>query len=235
MKHDAGLGRRIFLGGVGGLVVTACGSAADLTPNVGGAGGGSGGQGQGGSGGQPGVGGAGAAGGSGPLDCTPTADNILGPYYRAGAPFADDLTTPDMEGTRFHLSGTVLDPDCQPIAGAVLDFWQADDDGSYDNDGVNDPPAGEYVLRGKVATDAAGGYSLKTIIPGHYLNGNQYRPAHIHVRVSAPGFSSLTTQLYFEGDPYNDIDPFIIDSLIMLLSNVGDAKAAVFDFVLPPA
>src|SRR5690606_34392367 len=99
--------------------------------------------------------------------------------------------------------------------GAVLDFWQADDDGGYDNDGVADPPAGEFVLRGKVESDAAGGFSLKTIIPGHYLNGNQYRPAHIHVTVSAPGFASLTTQLYFEGDPYNEIDPFIIDSLIM--------------------
>src|SRR5690606_12869248 len=184
--------------------------------------------GQPGAGGQPGLGGA----GGGLLDCTPTADNLLGPYYRPGAPFLDDLTTPAMEGTRLLLSGHVRDPDCQPIAGAVLDFWQADDDGGYDNDGVDDPEG--FVLRGKVETDGAGAYSLKTIIPGHYLNGSQYRPAHIHVTVSAPGFASLTTQLYFEGDPYNEIDPFIIDSLIMALSDVGDAKAATFLFVLEP-
>ncbi|HLU65886.1 MAG TPA: hypothetical protein VKZ63_06405, partial [Kofleriaceae bacterium] len=89
--------------------------------------------------------------------------------------------------------------------------------------------------RGKVESDAAGGFSLKTIIPGHYLNGNQYRPAHIHVTVSAPGFASLTTQLYFEGDPYNDIDPFILDSLIMSpVENPDGSLSAAFDLVLAP-
>lgn len=240
MKREL-LGRRIFLGGVSGLVVSACGSAGDAVPDPSTGGSAAGGQGGQGTGGTTGIGGAttsgpggqGGQGGQGPLDCTPTADNILGPYYRPGAPFVDDLTTPTMEGTRFNLSGKVLDPDCQPIAGALLDFWQADDDGGYDNDGVADPPPDEYVLRGRVETDANGSYSLRTIIPGHYLNGNQYRPAHIHVTVSAAGHESLTTQLYFEGDPYNDIDPFIIDTLIMPLTDVGDEKSSVFDIVLP--
>ena len=80
-----------------------------------------------------------------------------------------------------------------------------------------------------------GGYRLDTIIPGHYLNGNQFRPAHIHVKVSAPGYQLLTTQLYFEGDPYNDIDPFIEAPLIMTLEeDDAGGKTAQFDFVLRP-
>ena len=41
---------------------------------------------------------------------------------------------------------------------------------------------------------------FRTILPGKYLNGNSFRPSHIHFKISAPGFSTLTTQLYFEGD-----------------------------------
>jgi protocatechuate 3,4-dioxygenase beta subunit len=126
-----------------------------------------------------------------------------------------------------------VDPDCNPIAGALLDVWQADDTGDYDNDGVDDPPPDVYVLRGRMLTDADGNYSFDSVIPGHYLNGNQYRPAHIHVTVSADGHESLTTQLYFDGDPYNGIDPFIIGSLIMPLEDApGGGVDASFDFVI---
>jgi protocatechuate 3,4-dioxygenase beta subunit len=236
--------RRRFLGGAAALLVGACGGT-DATGSDGstsGGVGGSGGTGTGGVGGTDGSGGDGGAGGSAgpPLECTPTADNLLGPYYRDGAPFRDDLTEPGMPGTRISIRGRVVgnggdDGECVLLDGALLDFWQADDDGGYDNDGVDDPPPDAFVLRGKVTADAAGAFALRTIVPGHYLNGAQFRPAHVHVTVSAAGYAPLTTQLYFEGDAYNDIDPFIIESLIMATTAVGGGELeAVFDFVLEP-
>ncbi len=164
--------------------------------------------------------------------CGTTAPNIEGPYYRAGAPSRADLADAGMKGTRLVLSGRVLADDCKtPLEGAVLDLWQADAEGRYDNDGHTGRKSGPLVLRGKLASRTDGTYEVKSIIPGRYLNGAQYRPAHIHVKVSAPGFRPLTTQLYFDGDPYNDVDPFIDKSLVMKLRGTS-AKAADFDFVL---
>lgn len=240
-QRSRGANRRLFLGGSAALFVGACGGAG-TEPARGGAGG----AGPGTGGAEPGVGGLGGSGlgdGTGgadvlppiPQECTATADNLLGPYYREGAPFRDDLTEPGMAGTRVTIRGRVFGPDCELLSGAVLDFWQADDDGGYDNDGVADPPADVFVLRGKVAAGADGIYAVRTIVPGHYLNGAQYRPAHVHVTVNADGYAPLTTQLYFEGDPYNEIDPFIIESLIMTPSTGADGELeAWFDFMLEP-
>ncbi len=167
--------------------------------------------------------------------CDDTEDNILGPYWREGAPTRSDLVDPPtMKGVRFALAGMVRAEGCKvPLAGATLDFWQADDSGAYD-DGIWPPPPTVYRLRGRVIADKDGRYAIKTIIPGHYLNGSQYRPAHIHVIVQAVGYKKLTTQLYFEGDPYNDIDPYIKKSLIMKLAAANTGKSSTFDFVLPP-
>jgi protocatechuate 3,4-dioxygenase beta subunit len=156
-----------------------------------------------------------------------TEANIEGPFFTPDSPERTVLLPADMQGTRLHLTGRVYSADCTPLAGALLDFWLANDAGDYDNAG--------FDLRGHQYTDAEGNYTLESIIPGHYLNGNTFRPAHIHVKVGAPGFSLLTTQLYFEGDPHNDGDPFILDSLIMPLADTQDGKAAEFDFVLAPA
>lgn len=159
--------------------------------------------------------------------CEETEDNIEGPFYLPGAPVRSVLADPSLSGTRLALTGRVLDVGCRPLPGATLDVWQADARGAYDEEG--------YRLRGKLTTDAEGRFSLTTIIPGRYLNGRQYRPAHLHVKAAAPGTRMLTTQLYFEGDPYNGVDPFIRRSLVMPLRETGDGRAATFDFVLAPA
>jgi protocatechuate 3,4-dioxygenase beta subunit len=161
-----------------------------------------------------------------PFACDPTAPNIEGPFYLPGAPSRVVLVTDDLPGTRLHLSGQVLDAStCAPLPAATLDIWQADADGAYHST--------DFVLRGQLQTDAEGAYELITIIPGHYLNGAQYRPAHIHAKASAPGYHLLTTQLYFEGDEFNDIDPFIHESLIMpLTEDETGVVHATFDFVL---
>ena len=88
------------------------------------------------------------------------------------------------------------------------------------------------MLRGRVHTDAQGRYHLRTVVPGRYLNGAQYRPAHVHVKLRGSGFRPLTTQLYFPGDPYNDIDPFLHTSLIMPITREPNRLKARFDFVL---
>lgn len=159
-----------------------------------------------------------------PAQCTgPTATNIEGPFYKKGAPHRAELADDKEPGERFLVTGVVQTSDCKPLANAEIDIWHADARGGYDLDG--------YHLRGKLVTDAKGRFELRTIVPGRYLNGDQYRPAHIHVKVRAAGHRVLTTQLYFEGDPYNDVDPFIVSSLIMKHSK-GRAR---FDFTLVAA
>lgn len=153
-----------------------------------------------------------------------TADNIEGPFYKSGAPHRAILATSKDRGVPFAVSGLVMGTDCKPLAGADLDIWQADASGAYDNDG--------FRFRGALTTDAQGRWQLRTIIPGRYLNGSQYRPAHIHVKVRAKDRAELTTQLYFAGDPYNAKDPWIVESLIMKHREVGGIRRARFDFVI---
>lgn len=170
--------------------------------------------------------------------CTPgvaTEASIEGPYYRDGAPYRTDLVDPDVTGTPLVVLGSILSLDCKtPLSGAIVDVWQANGNGQYDNDGSLHLPDAGMRLRGKLRTDARGGFSFSTVQPGRYLNGKRYRPAHIHVKVSAPGHEPLTTQLYFPDDPYNDGDPFIHRSLIMDMSRMRGALAGRYDFTLRP-
>jgi protocatechuate 3,4-dioxygenase beta subunit len=184
---------------------------------------------EGGSGGQADApGSAGAGGAPAPTCGTTTAPNIEGPFFKVESPQRSNLRVDGGGGTLLTISGSVYGPDCAPLAGALLDFWQADENGDYDTL--------TYVYRGHQFTDAEGRYELETIVPGRYLNGNTYRPAHIHVKAAGQGTMQLTTQLYFEGDPYNASDPFIEPSLIMSLLEEGSGSlVASFDFVLPAA
>jgi protocatechuate 3,4-dioxygenase beta subunit len=124
-----------------------------------------------------------------------------------------------MSGTRLLLSGRVLTLACAPVPGATLDFWQADAGGVYDNGG--------YRLRGHQFSDAAGRYSLQTIVPGEYPG----RTEHIHVKVHAPGKAVLTTQLYFPGIARNQQDSIFDARLLLTMQDTAVGKAATFDFV----
>lgn len=125
-----------------------------------------------------------------------------------------------MAGTRLVVTGYVLTTTCQPIAGARVDFWQADDKGQYDNSG--------YRLRGYVLTDAAGRYSMETIVPGLYPG----RTRHIHVKVQPPNKPILTTQLYFPGEPANQRDGIYNKALEMQMQEGPDGKTGTYTFVL---
>lgn len=157
----------------------------------------------------------------------PTAANIEGPFYKKGAPHRAVLASDADKGERLVITGVVRSSTCEPLAGAEMEIWHADASGAYDNDG--------FHLRGTLATDAKGRWELHSIVPGRYLNGDRYRPAHIHVKLHAKDHKPLTTQLYFAGDPYNDGDPFIVPSLIMAHARKDGARRASFDFVLSRA
>jgi catechol 1,2-dioxygenase len=129
--------------------------------------------------------------------CSPTAADVEGPYYRAGAPTRTSLVGANEPGERLLLTGNVLDADCRtPIRGAVIDVWQADASGAYDT------LSADYRLRAVMASDDGGAFGFDTIRPGSYLDAGGWRPAHIHFTVIHPNYAPLTTQLYFAGDPY---------------------------------
>jgi catechol 1,2-dioxygenase len=172
----------------------------------------------------------------------PTEDNILGPYYREGAPFRAKITPPLAKGTTMLIRGRVWGFDTKkPLVNALLDIWQADADGRYDNDDPNNPPAkGVFVNRARVLTDETGYYEYETIHPGPYKTGpNTWRPSHVHYLVRKAGYANLITQLYFKGDKHNATDEFIKASLIIALEpakvNGITIETGVFDVVLAPA
>ncbi|HJS63602.1 MAG TPA: hypothetical protein VJ767_01945 [Nitrososphaeraceae archaeon] len=159
--------------------------------------------------------------------CELTVPTVQGPYYKEGAPIKEGKEfVGEMEGERLVVTGRVMSfLDCNPVNGAVLDFWQADSKGKYDNTDFN--------LRGKVISHENGNYTLDTVLPGSYSEGNITRPAHIHVKAwipENPGNPSLVSQLYFEGDPNMDI--FVKEPLIMKIIDKNGTKFANFDFVL---
>jgi protocatechuate 3,4-dioxygenase beta subunit len=131
--------------------------------------------------------------------CAPTTSDVLGPYYRAGAPSRMAIASATEPGDRLVLDGVVVGPDCAPLAGVMLDVWQADKDGTYYEPAGAEP----FRLRGIFVSAADGTWQLQTIRPGNYtLAANSWRPAHIHFTISHPGYRTLTTQLYFAGDPF---------------------------------
>ena len=153
-----------------------------------------------------------------PDDVTPRQTE--GPYYKRSSPERTSLLEPGLTGTHLVLTGYVLSQRCQPIARALLDFWQADAQGQYDNQG--------YRGRGHQFTDEAGSYHLETVMPGAYFG----RTRHIHVKVQAPDRPILTTQLYFPGEPRNRRDGLFNPALLMAIQDAADGKAAQFDFIL---
>lgn len=171
----------------------------------------------------------------------PTEDNIQGPFYRKGAPFRAKISPPLSEGKVLLIRGRVWGYDTKkPLPGAVVHIWQANHQGRYDNDDPQNPPSpGTYNFRARLTTDEQGCYEYETIFPGRYKIGpDQWRPAHIHYMVEHPGYQSLITQLYFQGDPYNDSDSFIKKSLIIDLKTIrvkkGSYRQGDFDIVLAP-
>ena len=153
----------------------------------------------------------------------PTPSATEGPFFTPRSPERRSLIEPGMTGTRMVLTGLVVTQGCKPVAGALVDFWHADDAGDYDNEG--------YRLRGHQLTDAEGRYRLETIVPGQYPG----RTRHFHVKVQPGGGRVLTTQLYFPGEARNQRDFIFRPDLLMAVNDAKDGKQARFNFVLRSA
>ena len=135
-----------------------------------------------------------------------TTNDILGPFYRPDAPTRQNLIYKGLEGVVIELKGKVFGPDCEsPLSNALVEIWHCNTSGKYDN------KSKDYNQRAKWYTGENGEYSFKTILPGKYLNGSEYRPAHIHVRVSEKKSKELISQIYFQGDPHIQYDPWASD------------------------
>lgn len=178
-----------------------------------------------------------------------TASTVLGPFYREGAaelPYGGSINL-DGSGDPAVLSGRVLDSAGRPIPGAVLDVWETNANGLYEQ---QDPAQPEMNLRGRFRTDAEGRYKIVAIKPVSYpipddgpvgqmlraLGRHPYRPAHIHFIVSAPGYRNVVTHLFVAGDPYLDSDAVFgtKDSLVVpFVSNDSAAEAAEHGVTAP--
>ena len=197
-----------------------------------------------------------------------TESTVFGPFYREGGPelseggnIAAGIRESAQAGTPTIVTGRVLDMHGNPIAAAALDVWQADPDGLYDS---QRPDLEELHMRGVFHTDAEGRYLIRTTRPVHYqiptdgpvgamlaaTDRHPWRPAHIHFKVTADGYSPLTTHLFDNVDEYLDSDAVfgVKDSLIchFPLHQAHDEDSVRFgidppfctcsyDFVLSPA
>ncbi len=179
-----------------------------------------------------------------------TESNVEGPFYVPDCQMLEHpYVLPHREnepGERLIFSGTVISTDGSPLAGALLDVWQATAAGEYSNFHPNVPDGN---LRGRLTTDAAGRFEFETIVPAPYeipntgatgkllgaLGRHCFRPGHIHFKVSHPAARRLTTQVYFDGDPWIDSDVVgaVKDSLITrLVRDRGATTRCSYDFVL---
>ncbi|MDP9390239.1 MAG: catechol 1,2-dioxygenase [Actinomycetota bacterium] len=153
------------------------------------------------------------------LDPAATPATVLGPFHIEGSPefgYGGDMSD-GVPGTPLYLSGVVRDLDGAPVAGAVLDVWQADTEGAYES---QIPDIDEARLRAKYTTREDGSYCLRTIAPKGYtipMDGpvgdliartqiSHFRPAHIHFLINVPGYEPLITHLFQEGAEYLDSD-----------------------------
>ncbi|WP_162186049.1 dioxygenase [Amycolatopsis jejuensis] len=189
---------------------------------------------------------------------------IEGPFFLPGAPVLEPPFVMPMRagepGDVLVFSGTVTAPDRTPIPHAQVEIWQSDAQGTYSGipypDGRELPP--EFNLRARLTADENGAYQVRTIVPVPYeiptagptgalltaVGWHAFRPAHLHLITSAPGFESLTTQLYFDTDPYldSDIAGAVKPELVLgleertdLLPGERTCFAASYEFRLPRA
>ena len=157
---------------------------------------------------------------------TLTSSEPEGPFYTPSAPKRRDIRDPGVSVGVLVLTGRVLDTRCRPLAGAVLDFWQTDHNGVYDNQG--------YRYRGHQYTDVDGRFQLVTVLPQAYTAISIFRTPHIHVKVQGADTPLLTTQLYLpDAEETNARDLGYQPSLALRYTERDNSsRGATFDFVL---
>jgi len=176
-----------------------------------------------------------------------TESTVLGPFYVSGAPareMGDQIGRPE-DGSPTFVHGRVTDLAGRPLDRARLDVWQTAGNGLYD---TQDPSQPEFNLRGVFVTGPDGSYQFRTVRPVSYpiptdgpvgglLRGagrHNWRAAHIHAIVSAPGRRSVTTHIFDADNPYLDSDAVfgVKDSLVRPFRPAGPGDPAEVDYVV---
>ncbi|MBR9822548.1 MAG: intradiol ring-cleavage dioxygenase [Rhodobacteraceae bacterium] len=152
-------------------------------------------------------------------DHAPTPSSNEGPFFSPDSPERADITEGRFAGQDLLVGGYVLDTACRPVAGALVEIWQADPGGDYDNRG--------NLLRGHQYSDAAGRWLFTSVLPGPYGR----RARHVHLKVQRPGGEVLTTQMFFPGDPAQAGDSQFNPRLLAELSS-DQPHSARMDIVL---
>lgn len=156
-----------------------------------------------------------------PAECTEAT--VFGPFFVEGAPEysnGDDISN-GASGEPCFVSGRILGPDGFPVASARIDVWQSDQDGFYDVQKVPTSPAmPEHRARGRLLSAADGTFHFRSILAEAYpiphdgpvgklldaLGRHPWRPAHLHFMIAAPGYETLVTHVFRNGDKYLDSD-----------------------------
>lgn len=167
---------------------------------------------------------------------TPTTTDILGPFYRPGAPLRTNLRLTGSKGIPIVLKGKIFKEDGKtPINNALVEIWHCDETEMYDN------TSDEYNYRGGQRTKKDGTYEFKSILPVPYKavpnNDATWRPAHIHMRVSVPGQQDLITQIYFKGGKYVDTDrwasaPQAVNRILTMSKNNSGESQIIFNVIM---
>jgi protocatechuate 3,4-dioxygenase beta subunit len=153
-----------------------------------------------------------------PIEIPATLSEVTGPSFESVAlgPHTGDLTAGfhgEPIGERIVVAGRVLDQDDKPVSNTLIEVWQCNAAGRYRHAGDQHaaPLDPNFTGVGRVRTDDAGIYQLRTIKPGAYPwrnHHNAWRPAHIHFSLFGSAWSTrLITQMYFPGDPLLALDP----------------------------
>ena len=146
-----------------------------------------------------------------------TETTVLGPFFvesRPELPLGANMSE-GLPGTPMYVSGTVRDLEGRPLAGAVIDCWHSDDDGFYDVQRLQD-----LKMRGRFRADGEGCFRFWSVRPKYYpipsdgpvgdmlaaQGRHPFRPEHVHFMIAAPGFQTLVTHVFIDGDPYLDSD-----------------------------
>jgi catechol 1,2-dioxygenase len=177
-------------------------------------------------------------------------NTVLGPFHVADAPEYEMGTNIclDQKGEDMVVRGRILDTEGNPVAGARIDVWQANDEGFYDVQQKGLQP--DFNLRGVFTTGADGSYWFKAVKPKFYpipddgpvgqllgrLGRHPFRPAHLHYIISAEGYDTLTTHIFDPDDPYINSDAVfgVKESLLADFRKESDpAKAAAMGFAGP--
>ena len=175
-----------------------------------------------------------------------TPSQTVGPYlhigltqggYGAREIFGAVVADPGLSGTHIRIEGRVWDGEGNIVPDAMLEIWQADDQGRYSHPADGRPLASNSFRGfGRCPTDKDGGFAFDTVKPGSVAGpgGSQQAP-HINVGVFSRGLlKRLFTRIYFDGDPANATDPILAlvpaDRRGTLLAKADPAKPGLFRF-----